>query len=454
MSRFTAPDSADILHAAGMRRVEAERKARLADRAHRALQSLGVAGNRAMHSWFVPGRLEVFGKHTDYAGGRSLLCAIERGCVVVAAGRDDAHFRVVDANDGSVAHVSEAADEAAPAWSIYPGTVARRIGRNFPEARRGADIAFESDLPPAAGMSSSSVLMIAVFLALARVNEIESLDRYRAEIHSPEDLAGYLATIENGRNFGSLRGDCGVGTFGGSEDHTAILCCCANELAQYAFAPTRRERAVTLDSDLVFAIAASGVAAQKTGSARSAYNDAADRTTRILDVWRAATGREAPTLAAVIREGRPAMDRMRQVLDAHDDRSGAQTRLRERFEQFLEESERIVPEAVDLIAAGHVDRIGPLADRSQELAERVLGNQVPETISLARSARANGAMAASAFGAGFGGSVWALVRASDADAFMHRWAAAYRNAFPSAAANAEFFISRPGPAAMELRLSR
>jgi len=28
---------------------------------------------------FVPGRIEVLGKHTDYAGGRSLVCATERG---------------------------------------------------------------------------------------------------------------------------------------------------------------------------------------------------------------------------------------------------------------------------------------------------------------------------------------------------------------------------------------
>ena len=28
---------------------------------------------------FVPGRIELFGKHTDYAGGRSLVCAVDRG---------------------------------------------------------------------------------------------------------------------------------------------------------------------------------------------------------------------------------------------------------------------------------------------------------------------------------------------------------------------------------------
>ncbi|MCY2950504.1 MAG: galactokinase family protein [Planctomycetota bacterium] len=38
---------------------------------------------------FVPGRLELLGKHTDYAGGRSIVAAVERGFCVVAAPRAD-----------------------------------------------------------------------------------------------------------------------------------------------------------------------------------------------------------------------------------------------------------------------------------------------------------------------------------------------------------------------------
>ena len=67
--------------------------------------------------------------------------------------------------------------------------------------------------------------------------------------------------------------------------------------------------------------------------------------------------------------------------------------------------------------------MGTLVDRSMSLATTALGNQVPETIFLARRAREIGAAAASAFGAGFGGAVWAMVRASDADGFIARWRA-------------------------------
>ncbi len=67
--------------------------------------------------------------------------------------------------------------------------------------------------------------MIAVFLAAAALNDLDQTVPFRAAIGSTTDLAGYLGTVENGQTFGPLAGDKGVGTFGGSEDHTAILCC-------------------------------------------------------------------------------------------------------------------------------------------------------------------------------------------------------------------------------------
>ena len=73
-------------------------------------------------------------------------------------------------------------------------------------------------------MSSSSAMVVAFFLALAKINRLSERPEYRENIHNQEDLAGYLATIENGQTFRKLAGDNGVGTFGGSEDHTAILC--------------------------------------------------------------------------------------------------------------------------------------------------------------------------------------------------------------------------------------
>ena len=57
------------------------------ERADAALTRL--AGRRRPTRLFVPGRIEVLGKHTDYAGGRSLTCAAERGFSVSYVARDD-----------------------------------------------------------------------------------------------------------------------------------------------------------------------------------------------------------------------------------------------------------------------------------------------------------------------------------------------------------------------------
>jgi len=388
---------------------------------------------------------------SDYGGGRSLLCAAERGICLIARPRSDRVVRVTDV----VSHTrAEALLDPNPVaasgdWALYVAAVARRLARNFPEARRGADIAFGSDLPMAAGMSSSSALVTSMLLALSRVNDLPATVTYRANIASREDLAEYLGTIENGQDFRALAGDAGVGTFGGSEDHTAILCCRPGELRQYSFCPIRHERTVALPSDLVLTIGVSGVIAMKTGAAQAKYNRAALAARKVLETWRAATGRSDPTIAAAIAHAPDAPDRMRAVLRASKDKEFPSRLLCNRFEQFLEESTAIIPSAADALAAGDLVRFGSLVDRSQQGAETLLRNQVPETIALARSARALGAIAASAFGAGFGGSVWALVLAAKAAEFTRRWESSFQDQFPGSE-RACFLSTRPGPAAFRL----
>jgi len=414
-----------------------------------------LAGRRAPTPparYFVPGRIEVLGKHTDYAGGRSLLATAERGFVIAARARDEDLVRVVAAADGSVVEMRLAPDASAsgPSWATYASAVVRRIARNFGAARRGADIVFASDLPAAAGLSSSSALVVAIYLALADLNGLDAAPEYRAEIAGPEDLAGYLATIENGLDFGRLRGDRGVGTFGGSEDHTAILCCGPGALEQYAFCPVRHERRVALPPGLLFVVAASGVVAEKTGAAREAYNRASLAARRVLELWRQASGSEAATLAEACGATAGAVDRIRAVVRRAGDRDFGPACLLDRLDQFVAESREIVPAAAEALARGDLARFGALADRSQAEAEAKLGNQVPETRSLARLARELGAEAASAFGAGFGGSVWALVPAETSAGFSDAWRAAYAAVHPERSAAATFFVTRPGPGALRV----
>lgn len=440
------------LLAEGLLPAEARRKKELFAGVDAALRGLGPAANATPRRWFVPGRIEVLGKHTDYAGGRSLLCAIGRGFCVSAVARPDRTVRIADAGRGLTGEVSldAALVPSATGWTLYAQTVASRLAQNFPGELSGADIAFASDLPRASGMSSSSALVVGLFTALSDVNALPERPEYAAAIRSAEDLGGYLGCLENGRSFGALGGDRGVGTFGGSEDQTAILCCRAGEIAQYAFCPVRHERSMPLEGDWSFVVASSGVASDKTGDARESYNRLSLAVSAILALWNRSTGRADGSLYAALSETPDAPARLRSLLRLLPVEGFTREFLGGRLDQFIEETVRIVPSVGDLIEKGEVGSIGDLVDRSQALAEQALGNQVPETIALARLARELGAAAASAFGGGFGGSVWALVRTETADAFRRRWADRYSAAFPAVTEQSRFFVTRPGPAVVAL----
>lgn len=384
--------------------------------------------------FFVPGRIEVLGKHTDYAGGRSLLAAVDRGFVTAVARRRDDRVRVLDARSGELFE-----NDGGPAWAVYPRTVLRRCARNFPSAAGGADIAFASDLPQASGLSSSSALTVATFLALDAVRGMSQTAEYRAAISSDADLAGYLGAVENGMGFRTLAGAAGVGTMGGSEDHTAILCARAGRLVQYSFAPVRAEADVPLPAGWTFVIGSSGVRAEKTGAALEQYNRLSSATQRLVQLWRSAGAGDAQTLGDIVAQDADASLRLREIVRLRDpDRTDE---LLGRLAQFVAESEEIVPAAGAALARGDLNGFAALVRRSQHYAVEVLRNQVPETNHLVATAQELGAAAASAFGAGFGGSVWALVKARDASDFAGAWRDAYVRRFSTRQNDSCFFIT-------------
>ena len=145
-----------------------------------------------------------------------------------------------------------------------------------------------------------------------------------------------------------------------------------------------------------------------------------------------------------------------------------------RPDRFYEESEQLVPwvgaafkeaseaeraeaeraedePALDSLGEGAkmaAEGIGTLVDRSQELTATHLCNTLEETEWLPAAARRLGAHAASAFGAGFGGSVWALAAAKEADALLQAWEREYAQQYPQRTAQARFFAMRsPAPGA-------
>lgn len=416
------------------------------------LRAGGVESEAPLKAFFVPGRIEILGKHTDYCGGRSLVSATEQGLWVLARRRSDRRLEMTDVtrNDHiSLPFPAATAGEGSD-WSVYPRAVANRFVHNLDARILGADIAFASTLPAAAGLSSSSALVVATFLALAGCNGWEVPPRIPRQISSREALAAYLGAVENGSDFGSLGSGSGVGTRGGNQDHTAILCCAAGRLHQYGYLPTRLERAIVFPEGLSFVVAVSGVQAEKTGRARDDYNRVVDRARRLLDIWNRRTGAVAGNLASALSSHAEAVDHMERYVYEEDMPQDERRRLISRWRHFVAESEQLVPGAGEALAAGDLEAFAACVDRSQDLANRWLGNQVDETVWLAAAARELGAHAASSFGAGFGGAVWALADDMDKEAFVAEWARGYRQRFPGRGAVSSFFTTNAGGPAVEL----
>ncbi len=437
-----------MLSRSGFAPDECSRKSLALVRCDAALDARGAESRSRLSIW-SPGRIEVFGKHTDYAGGRSLLIAVERGFIARAAPRRDSRVCVVDAASGIACQTLLDISATAPDghWSNYVATVARRIARNFPDARRGVDIAFESDLPVAAGVSSSSALLIAIFSAIAAVNRLSDTAIWHESLPALPQLAGYLGAMENGGAFGRLAGDSGVGTLGGSQDQTAILCAVPGQIVDYGWMPVRRLGAYRLPESHCFVVGASGVVAEKSAGARERYNRASLMVTSLVQLWNQQTGRRDGSLAAAMESAAEAPDELRRAIATSVGTVFAADELSKRLGQFLLETYTLIPAAVAAITAHDWSALGAIAARSQQAAEQWLGNQIPETSAMVRLALEGGAVAASAFGAGFGGSVWALVPTAMAAQFTDDWATAYRRQFPAAGAAAMFFATAAGPAA-------
>ncbi|MEZ5285862.1 MAG: hypothetical protein R2712_13855 [Vicinamibacterales bacterium] len=316
----------------------------------------------------------------------------------------------------------------------------------LPGAELGADIAIASDLPRAAGLSSSSALVVAVASVLARRAALDAREEWRRDISSPAELAWYLGCVENGLGYRGLAGTSGVGTHGGSEDHTAILTSRPGCVSQHRFMPVVHEGDVPMPEGWTFVVGSSGVHADKAGAVKA----------RLI----------APPRRP--RAPRPLEPRGRRprALARHGARGARCPRLparpyRRRRPRDLPPRRARAPACALRRREPARARRGPCLRRDRRRDARLAGRRVAArgrrvagqpgagNPRAGRARAAHGALAASSFGAGFGGSVWAIVDREDAARFVRRWKASYLRAYPDAQA-ADWFLARPGPALTEL----
>jgi len=199
----------------------------------------------------VPGRVNLIGEHIDYHGLPVLPIAITRSVHVEFRKRDDRLIRASSEPYGvrEFEWTEELLPVAAGDWENYLRAAARTVAQQW-GIRRGVDATIESDLPAAAGLSSSTALLVAFVLGL--------LD----ERPSFEEL---MHVLPEGEHF--------VGTRGGAMDHAAVLASRSGYASLISFRPIS-VRHVPIPEGWGFLAAHSMVISDKSGAARERYNAA------------------------------------------------------------------------------------------------------------------------------------------------------------------------------------
>ncbi len=165
----------------------------LVQRAH-ALFTQEFQG-RASHGAEAPGRVNLIGDHTDYAGGLALPMAIDRRCVVLGAlrPRNGAALRIASANQPEAAHLPDLTSVHPRGWWSYAQGVAAMFARNhLVPGDLGLDLAVASDVPPGSGLSSSAAFEVATATCLEALLDVrlEPRDKARWCQQAEHDFAG------------------------------------------------------------------------------------------------------------------------------------------------------------------------------------------------------------------------------------------------------------------------
>src|SRR6059058_1027061 len=363
-----------------------------------------------VHVVRAPGRVNLIGEHIDYCGLPVLPMALRQSVRIAFQPRSERETRLVnrDSRFAPSAFVMSESIPPAPAgdWGNYARAAARALAERFPDLR-GVDALVDSDLPIAAGLSSSSALVVAMALALMHANGVT------------------VPSLELMELLG--RGERYVGTAGGGMDQAIILGARAGCASRIDFHPLR--------------LTPTAVPAEKSGAARQAYNERTHECDEARRLVAMRLGqRDDITYPALL-----AAASVEQLLELAGARATLSGVLSRRFRHVVTEGTR-VRQAEAAMAAQDLAAFGQLLDASHQSLRDDYEVSHPELDRLVELAREAGAAGARLTGAGFGGSIVGLCRAERApevrDALRDRFYAPR-----GAAGDVERYLFRAEPSA-------
>jgi galactokinase len=342
----------------------------------------------------APGRVNLIGEHIDYNGLSVFPMAIQRHTVVMFRPRSDAWVHIANTDPQYPARsfeLGQTIDQHATGdWGNYVKAAGQALARRY-QTLRGLDALVGSRIPIAAGLSSSSALVVASALAITLANGISI---------PPLELAELMAMAEQY-----------VGTQGGGMDQAICLCAQDNSAGRIQFNPLRIT-STPLPPVWRFIIASSLVPASKSGAAQDAYNR---RTRECRDALRSVVTRMNLTEVIDSYAGLLAHSSVGELLEAGDDVLDGT--LRRRFRHVITEAQR-VDQGEAAMAAGNLAEFGRLMSASHESLRDDFEVSCAELNALTEIAERAGASGARLTGAGFGGCMVALCETERVDTVL------------------------------------
>ena len=226
----------------------------------------------------APGRINLMGRHVDHRGGYNNFLALHRETIAVVGPRDDDNVLAVNTdprrfqsrefnipeligrfawsdwvNFVNSQWVRDMLHSSQGDWSNYIKAAVLRLQHKYTDLKiRGMNIALHGSVPMAAGLSSSSTIVVATLQSAIALNNLELTSRQFI------DLCG--------------EGEWFVGSRGGAGDHAAIFLGQRGKIAQVGYHPFRVERIIDAPADYQVLIANSHVKAAKSSAARHQFN--------------------------------------------------------------------------------------------------------------------------------------------------------------------------------------
>ncbi|MGD2120674.1 MAG: galactokinase [Gemmatimonadota bacterium] len=202
----------------------------------------------------APGRVNLIGEHTDYNGLPVLPMALRQEVRILFSPRDDDRVRVANTQGEFGLREFTISGEIPPDppgdWANYLKAPCQALGQKF-GSLAGFDALVSSTLPVAAGLSSSSALVIAMGRTLLAVNDLQ------------------LPTLEFAEQM--AQAERYTGTQGGGMDQAISAGAVHGHASRIEFHPLRMFQ-TPVPPDWRFVVAHTTVRAEKSGMAQEAYN--------------------------------------------------------------------------------------------------------------------------------------------------------------------------------------